>query len=220
MNDARLITSFYKDGYSTLIKNDPAKNVLLTLLQNEHWKKDAQSNVLMPSWVPEIDFYGSKAQRERQAQDKLMRSTPVKYKKLVEVITKSSPVFSALKKIVGISISHFSMWNGVEKLGWHWDGYDSGDIVLLMYLNEEPGWSRQDGGCLGVGRRDLDDLDIGFERDECVHEMKFIPPVHGCEVWINNQNPLFVHKTTPLLTDRNRFTISVSLSLVREQLPR
>lgn len=216
MNDARLVTSFYRDGYSTLIKNDPAKNVLLTLLQNEHWKKDAQSNVLMPSWVPEIDFYGSKAQRERQAQDKLMRSTPVKYKKLVEVITKSSPVFSALKKIVEIRISHFSMWNGVEKLGWHWDGYDSGDIVLLMYLNEEQNWSPQDGGRLGVGYRNLDDLDMGFERDECVREIELIPPENGREVWLNNQNPLFVHKTTPLITERNRYTISVSLSLARE----
>lgn len=96
-------------------------------------------------------------------------------------------------------LKYINMWNGSEDISWHQDAIDGSDMLVLIYLTEEPVWEESWGGCISV-------------RKELTNESRYetlVKPISGTMVVINNANPLVKHKVTSLKNQSvNRYTFS------------
>lgn len=208
---AEAVRSLFMHGFAVEESSQGASVALRQLLMREKWKEDLCSHVFMPDWVPEVVLDGSQADREATAAAAMAASLPIHYKRLIEALVAQSPIAAALGSVGKLSVSHASVWNGVEHLGWHWDGYDEGDFILITYLTDEECWPDDLGGSIHVGIDMQESLDLDFRPDRDVRELAVVFPEHGRSIWLNNLNPFFVHRTTPLKRQVNRFTVSTSL---------
>lgn len=208
------IEKFFLNGYSSLQAPSFIANTLLGLMEKELWVSDEHKGLLIPSWANvEFDRNMHIRDREQAIAKQLNQSTPKHYTHLIHSLINHDSFCANLKSLGKLEITGIAIWNGVEELGWHWDGYDAGDYVLLCYLSRNAEWRESQGGGLSLGTRILDNDWLGYaESNVTLHET--IKPNHGQIVLINNQNPKFVHMTTKLANSKmNRYTLSVSIAL-------
>lgn len=209
------IEKLFGSGYSTGRIPLVIGNVILQLLDKERWVKDLAIGFSIPEWSfvdfdPELPV----DERELLISDTLALKTPKHYKHLLMSWIMSSEDFVDLAKLGQINIVGLSIWDGVEDLSWHWDGYDAGDFILMSYFSPYDEWPSDWQGMLTTGTRRLDGDWLGFSKDSQVYAHEVIYPEHCRFVLLNNQNPKFVHRTTLLdRVDIHRYTISASVKI-------
>jgi hypothetical protein len=86
-----------------------------------------------------------------------------------------------------------------EGMAWHGDYYDGSFMTTMLYLSGDS-YTEEDGGYLSLGMR------LSFDSEE-VFEIDKVLPNHGTLVVVNNLNPMFQHKVTPLVSNKERFTV-------------
>lgn len=120
----------------------------------------------------------------------------------------------AWKMMYHFEVEYADIWNGSEGCPWHWDGMAKADVLVLVYFNG-PGqrWLPEDGGELVVGYRSLLDTKGILGDFSQVEETGRIPPRDRTVVFVNNQNPLLVHKPEPMRSDKDRFVMTAGFRL-------
>jgi hypothetical protein len=113
----------------------------------------------------------------------------------------NNKVFDNLRYIrenIEFRFSH--LWNGAEEIPWHMDSIDSNDVLIFIYLTEEPSWDETWGGTLSLCKN---------LKDKFLYETTVLPN-NATMVVVNNTNPLVKHKVTSLKNLLvNRYTFSL-----------
>ena len=113
----------------------------------------------------------------------------------------NNKVFDNLRYIrenIEFRFSH--LWNGAEEIPWHMDSIDGNDVLIFVYLTEEPSWDETWGGTLSLCKN---------LKDKFLYETTVLPN-NATMVVVNNTNPLVKHKVTSLKNLLvNRYTFSL-----------
>ena len=207
------IEQLYRDGYTLLNLPTQYPAAFSALLSSEEWVPDPEGVFSsLPSWaVTSISPDLHVVEREKIAEAHLQESLPAGYRHLFERLAGDQQVFGDLLRISALRLTTAHAWDGAEDLTWHWDGYASGQFVLLMYLSRQDDWPVELGGTLSVGTRPLTN-DLLRVDPESVELLDEFTPQFGRAVLLNNTNPRFVHKASPLRRPVERRTIMASLA--------
>lgn len=129
-----------------------------------------------------------------------------------------SPQTDAWKTMYDFEVEYADIWNGSEGCPWHWDGMARADILVLVYFNmPNARWLPEDGGELVIGHRKLPDP-LRLHNDfSDIKEMGRIAPRDRTVVFVNNMNPLMVHKPEPMLTDKDRIVMTAGFRLAHKE---
>lgn len=92
-----------------------------------------------------------------------------------------------------------------DEMGWHWDGCDSTHMVNMVYLTPDS-IGEGDGGLLEIGTCLIDRHGQPRPQDG-VEVIGRVVPRNGTVVTLNNLSPGFVHRVTPLASDKQRYTL-------------
>jgi hypothetical protein len=113
----------------------------------------------------------------------------------------NNKVFDNLRYIrenIEFRFSH--LWNGAEEIPWHMDSIDGNDVLIFVYLTEEPSWDETWGGTLSLCKN---------LKDKFLYETTVLPN-NATMVVVNNTNPLVKHRVTSLKNLLvNRYTFSL-----------
>lgn len=90
---------------------------------------------------------------------------------------------------------HF--WNGSENSPHHVDAIDGSDLMIFLYLTDEPDWKEEWGGYINIMK----------EVNSEITNTRTILPNDGVMVLVNNSAPIFKHGIRNLVKrDVNRYT--------------
>ena len=118
------------------------------------------------------------------------------------------------KSMYHFEVEYADIWNGSEDCPWHWDGMAKADVLVLVYFNSSnQRWLPEDGGNLLIGHRDLPNpLNIHSDFTN-INLIGKVAPKDRTVVFVNNMNPLMVHKPEPMLTDKDRIVMTAGFRL-------
>jgi len=151
-----------------------------------------------------------------------------------EYYEKQSKYIDILKPIIDDSF-YFDYWrtlygnfdelvvsvNKMEKgssMDWHWDGFDGSVLQLMLYVNLEKR-TKEDGGLIEIGKSidpmvNEDDPFPHWSPSTGLNEVTgdvivtgSLVPDNNVGIVLNNNNPTLVHRVTPLLTDKIRYSV-------------
>lgn len=137
---------------------------------------------------------------------------PSVFKSILEDIL-LSPQLIQWSNVYDFHIVFMDMWDGSEDCPWHWDGTDDTDVIMLAYVNDAEAWKPEWGGQLKVGKRHL--ANHGLHNDfSDVRNVITLQPQRRSLVFVQNRNPMFVHKPEPLngRYERKVFTAGIKFS--------
>ena len=205
------IDDYFNKGFTLLEINTDIYNDLYSLLQSENYIHDEtrkdKKNIFSPEWDCElpfrnIDYY----------------ENSLKYSEIISQLIENRNEFNFWKLVYGKFDNYSIMINKLlrnEFMPWHWDGFDSTFIQILIYFGDLPN------GTFKVGK--LDRCTTTFNRemphyypekhfDAISEDAKFenifeIEPQPNQVIIMNNLNPLFVHHITEIQKDTPRYTL-------------
>lgn len=210
---------FYQKGYcKTLLLKDVYDNIS-KILSESKWKKDPDG---IYKYVPEWSLHGiprdsqlTESEFENSIAQRSIDACPDEI--LIEIykIIESKAVVSPWLKIYNLKLDFIDIWDGLENnLDWHWDGPGQSEVISIFYPNEIF-WNKDRKGGISVGERDLAIGSHWLKDYSDVVEHETMLPAGRNQIWINNQNPRFVHKPVPLTNkDDKRITITFGCSLI------
>jgi hypothetical protein len=188
-----ILPLFWLEIYSTEWVKDP-ENVYTNIPKWKHEAKKIQEGLLLSGTDDQsaIEKFYAKS---------YMDSAPDSIKKLSHSITKT-PELKQLENIRGkLVLNNLILWNGAERIPYHFDTIDGTDILVLIYLTEEFFWNKEWGGWISVCKD---------YNDKRLYETEVIPN-NGVMLIINNSSPLFKHCVYKLENKNvNRYTFSFS----------
>ncbi|WP_137297244.1 hypothetical protein [Psychromonas sp. SP041] len=211
------LNEFYGNGISqTLVIKDFYQKIF-NEITNIKWVPDQRGPYnTIPEWtqsvVPSDD--GERINEERKMGKTSLDSCPVKLRELIEEMLKDERVIGDMSHIYKLKLDYIDIWNGVEDMGWHWDGPCQSEMISLIYFNDKD-LDIEYGGSIEAGVRDIQAGKDWMKEYLDVERVAIFPPIGRLQVWINNTNPRFVHKTNKLKDAKsNRLTMTFGVSLI------
>lgn len=198
---------YYDLGFiQTKVPEDILK-ILWSEIYLTEWINDSEDKIYkqIPSWYKHRVNYklnkdgSNRAEYERLIGKDIFNKTP---QSLIEIGHKlvDSPDFEFFKTYYKRhELKYIDLWNGSEKIDYHFDTINGCDTLVLIYLTDAVEWLEEWGGSITLKKQ------VG---DKCHHEEKVLPN-NGSMLIINNANPLIMHKVEELHnTSINRYTFS------------
>ncbi len=205
------VNSIYKHGYDA-VSLTPAWHTRFTeIVKQTDWIADSSKVVLRnPSWAStNAGGYASKVEQEESLNADSLALAPQDLVAGVRELLEDRNLFGIWREAYKFDLSFIAMWDGAERLPWHWDGPTQAEFFFLIYLNQYDQWPAGGGGELIVGTRDIESGFLGFPKPEDVTVLDMITPQAGTVVCCNNRNPRFVHKVNPLLRAKERIVLMI-----------
>ena len=205
------LDDYFNKGF-TLLSLDPLfYNNLYSLLQQEHYVHDEtrqeKKNIFSPEWDCEIPF---------RSIDYYEHS--LKYSEPLADLIQNNSEFNFWKMIYGKFNYYSIMINKLhqnESMPWHWDGFDSTFLQILIYFGDLPNGTFKVGKldrCTTISNKEIPHYYPEKHFDAISENAKFesiteIEPQPNQAIVLNNLNPLYVHHITEILKDTPRYTI-------------
>lgn len=190
------VSDFFEKGY--LVRELPyiQYRQLKIVTQSLNWVQDEDGPYRLrwdrgaPPW-DEDPFV-----RESLVAKWSMEHLPEKLKKTLDACLDTDSIGAEIISNLKLNLQWIDAWEGVEDIGWHWDGPAQSPVIGLVYLTEEE-WQHAWGGQLQVGHRNPLPADwlTDYQNVTLIEE---IEPRPGTWVWLNNLAPQIVHRPVPL----------------------
>ncbi len=152
----------------------------------------------------------------------LENTPPALKKKVVDLLV--SDRFKPFASSFDFEVGFIDLWQGSEGCGWHWDGLESVDFLVLLYVTDHDVWPAEKGGELYIGKRldtirsVSDPLSVNVDMPSVdVDTLVRISPRNGTLVVLNNRDPRFVHRCN-LMTEKvdKRITLTFGVSFKKK----
>jgi hypothetical protein len=197
------IEDYFEKGFVvTTVPEDLISRFWFEIYSSNWIDDDDKTYKKIPDWyklTENEDINESKNLKER-------RINTIKNKIPDSLVTLSqdlinNKVFDNLRYIRENMEFRFShLWNGAEEIPWHMDSIDGNDVLIFVYLTEEPSWDETWGGTLSLCKN---------LKNKFLYETTVLPN-NATMVVVNNTNPLIKHKVTSLKNLLvNRYTFSL-----------
>lgn len=211
------LNDFYHNGFSNTFVAREYYDSMLDAIEKMEWSSDERSYYnRTPSWTKGIEHpdsdnrYLKEAIICKQTLDLCPKEITDNIKKMLNDPRVTGPWL----EFYDIRLDFVDIWDGVEIMGWHWDGPSQSDIISLIYFNDT-GLTEEYGGCLQAGIRDIMPGSHWLKEYHNIKHFATLPPAGRQQAWVNNANPRFVHKTTELKDkDSRRMTMTFGCTLV------
>lgn len=210
------LENFYKYGASAFRLQPELAFKGKEIIDSFEWVVDPEGNYKsVPAFMAEkpIEDGQEKLSFEKYANQWVLDHTPKSVRQFFIDLMLSSQT-DAWKSMYDFEVEYADLWNGSEGCPWHWDGMAKADVLVLVYFNApQARWLPEDGGELLIGHRALQDplkMHCDFSS---VEEVGRIAPRDRTVVFVNNTNPLMVHKPEPVNTDKDRIVMTAGFRL-------
>lgn len=213
------LSSFYRDGGVRMkLGEDEVADLELIYEHIIPWEADPDGLYnRVPKGVRPADSDWPKGlsdpyERSTFMNEATLRNThPSLKQKIGEILL--SDRFAPFSSSFDFEIPFIDLWDGSEGCGFHWDGIESTDFLVLVYISDRDGWLEGLGGELVLGRRN-DELDsVGVPVRQKVETLGYIAPANGTIVVVNNRDPHLVHRCNLLeSSSEKRVTLTFGVS--------
>lgn len=202
------LENFFEKGYDVAKVDAEALAKLWQFIYTTEWIADENSVYnTKPDWyqAKEVDYSEAGDGSDQDTIERvygrvLLDKCPHHLKDVANEIIHNE-YFNPLRKFKrNTELKYLHCWNGAEEIPWHQDTVDGSDMLVLIYLTEEPVWDNAWGGMIGLRK----ELSTGP-----MHET-LVQPLNGTMVILNNANPLIKHRVHELKNKSvNRYTFGM-----------
>jgi len=207
------LEKLYSQGCAPFLASTQHADRLIELMRKDSWQEDPSGMYRrLPTWHPVLDDDPDMLQREKTMIQAMKKQAPPEYAQTIEAMLNCPSVIGNLMVFGGFQVDFVHCWEGAEDLDWHWDGVAQSPFFLMFYGNDDREWMPEWGGSFSFGEKNLllQPNWLVDSRNVKIHGEVF--PVYGQAILCWNQNPRFVHKVTPLNTQKARWTLTAGLS--------
>lgn len=213
------LENFYRKGASAFRLPPALAAEGKTLIDSLEWVRDPEGGYkAIPAFMAEkpLEAGQEKLSFEKYANQWVLEHFPSEGREFFKKLM-SDEQLAAWQQMYHFEVEYSDLWNGSEGCPWHWDGMAKADVLVLVYFNS-PGdrWLPEDGGELVIGQRTIPDPKSLLADFSKVEEVGRIPPRDRTVVFVNNQNPLLVHKPEPMRTDKDRLVMTAGFRFVHK----
>lgn len=197
---------YYEKGFFVTALDKLTTSLLWNEIATTNWIPDTVDNIYkqIPDWyrnninVTSING-ANRASHERMIGKYTIKNAPKSLVQIGNELPNNAPFDFIKTYYKRHELKFLDMWNGSEEIPYHFDTINGCDMLVLIYLTDQPVWKSEWGGTISM-KKQVSDTVI-FEEDYL--------PTNGTMLIINNANPLIYHKVTALKnTNVNRYTFS------------
>lgn len=196
------LNDYYANGISQTLVIKEYYTRMLEAIKKMDWIPDEKGPYnKIPSWTKDIVPAGpnERFQKEKELGKQSLANCPKEFRIALEEMLEDERVVGDLSSIYKLRLDFLDIWDGVEDMGWHWDGPCQSEMISLIYFNGQ-NLGEEYGGSVEAGIRDLPlGKDWPTEYND-VKSMGVFPPSGRTQVWLNNLNPaLFTEQSSWLI---------------------
>jgi len=195
------INDFYQQGATEFILQRPFYNQLKSLIDKEAWVQN--------TWTKTNNTTAWSLNSHCRESNPV----PEEYRQLLTQLANDQNTMGSIKEIYDFEVMFADCWDGSVDLDWHWDGTDQYqnmtrgegrpcEAFLLLYFTDVKQWKDEMGGHLQYATRSLegesDPKEMSRHDSVEASTIRTVYPNNRQCLLVNNMNPMFVHRTTPL----------------------
>ena len=209
------LNDYYENGASqTLVIKEYYLRMLDSIEKMEWIPATFDGNYnKVPSWATEATkgMNIDKSTQESMLGKDSLKNCPGDLIGVLEEMLNDERVIGDISSVYKLRLDFVDLWDGVEELNWHWDGPSESEMISLIYFNEQ-NLSLDYGGSLEIGVRKIQPGKNWAKEYDSVNSVGIFPPSGRTQIWINNRNPKFVHKTKKL-EDNNKPRVTLTFGV-------